>query len=65
MAMRLMNRVGAMGSAFDRQIAQFMQGPPAAARQELEAAGISIPWGTDFAMVKGSGFCAAAYSKYS
>jgi len=60
-AMKLMGREREMGAAFYRMVEQWMEGPPAAARAELEAAGIKLPWGTDYAVVRGVGFCVAAW----
>ena len=44
-AMRLMNKEHAVGSAFVRGVLdQWMVGPPAAARQQLADAGMVLPW---------------------
>lgn len=65
LAMRLMHREAAIGPAFVRMVEQWMQGPPAAARTELVAEGIALPWGTDYSVVRGAGFCAAAWRRYA
>jgi hypothetical protein len=64
LAMRLMGRTRAMGVAFDGMVSQWMASPPAAADTQLRAVGLALPWNTDFATVRGVGFCAAAWRKH-
>ena len=65
LAMRLIGRVREMGVHFDAMISQFMRGPDSSARQALDAAGISIPWGLDYSVDRGVGFCAASWKKHA
>jgi len=60
-AMKLMGREREMGAAFYRMVEQWMEAPPAEAQAQLEAAGIKLPWGTDYAVARGVGFCRAAW----
>ncbi len=62
LAMRLMGLEREMGHGLVQMINQWMDGPPAAANAQLLAVGITLPWGTDYALVKGVGFCAAAWN---
>jgi hypothetical protein len=61
LAMHLMGREREMGTAFYRMVHQWMDAPPAAAQAQLIAAGITLPWGTDYSLVRGAGFCRAAW----
>ncbi|MBK8168150.1 MAG: hypothetical protein IPK64_19560 [bacterium] len=61
LAMRLMGLQREMGSAFIGAIAQWMEGPPAAAVEELRALGMTWPWGTDYTVGPGAGVCADAW----
>jgi hypothetical protein len=65
LAMRLLGRTRQMGASFDGMVAQFMQGPPPWAEAQLHASGIAIPWGRDYSVSRGAGFCAAAWRQYS
>lgn len=65
LAMQLMGREDAIGRPMVRMVQQFMQGPPADARAQLVDAGLSIPWGTDYSLDRGAGFCAAAWRRYA
>ena len=60
----LLGRPREMGVHLDTMVSQWMQGPPPVAQAQLEAAGIRLPWGTDYALVKGTDFCAAAWGKH-
>lgn len=60
-AMRKLGRTGEWSTSADAMVAQWMEGPPPAARQQLQAAGLALPWSTDYALVRGAGFCAAAW----
>jgi len=48
MAMNLMGLKKAIGRDYVDGIKQFMTGPPQSAKDEIAAAGFSIPWGTDY-----------------
>lgn len=61
LAMQLIGREAQMGNMV-QTVRQFMQGPPAAANQQLRAAGHDIPWGQDYATP--AGFCATAWKLY-
>lgn len=61
LAMRLMGLQREIGSAFIGAIAQWMEGPPAAAVEELRALGMTWPWGTDYTVGPGAGVCADAW----
>ncbi len=61
LAMRLLGRTREMGTAFDGLVGQWMAGPPTWADAQLRAVGITLPWGSDYAMARGAGFCAAAW----
>lgn len=63
LAMRLLGRTREMGVSLDAMVEQWMRGPPAEADADLRAAGIVLPWGRDYSMVRGAGFCAAAWRK--
>ena len=65
LTMRLLGRTRELGAAFDAMIDQWMQGPPAAARAQLELVGIRLPWQTSYSMVKGGGLCEAAWRRYA
>jgi hypothetical protein len=65
LAVRLMGRTRQMGWIFDRMVEQWMQGPPAEAQEALQAADVTIPWGTDYSIVRGLGMCAAAWRQYA
>jgi hypothetical protein len=64
LAMRLMGRTREWSAQADAMVAQWMAGPPAAAKAQLDAAGLTFPWGTDYALVKGAGLCAAAWKAH-
>ena len=61
LAMRLLGRTREWGTSADAMVAQWMTGPPSEADAELRAAGIVLPWGSDYAVVRGADFCAAAW----
>lgn len=61
LAMRLMGLERQMGEAHAGMVEQWMQGPPPAARAELEAIGIVLPWGSDYSLGGGGGLCSAAW----
>lgn len=65
LAMRLLRREASMGRSYMRFVEQFMQGPPELAQAELQAAGIHVPWGRDYSVCRGAGFCAAAWRRYA
>lgn len=65
LAMRLLGRTREWGTHADAMVAQWMQGPPASSQAQLQASGIQLPWGSDYALVKGAGFCATAWRKYA
>jgi hypothetical protein len=61
LAMRLMGRQREMGSSYIGMIAQWMEGPKPMDVAALAAAGLSYPWGTDYAVGPGRGMCADAW----
>lgn len=61
LAMRLMGLQREMGSAFVGAVAQWMDGPPAEAVDELRAQGMTFPWGSDYTVGPGAGVCATAW----
>ena len=61
LAMRLMGLQRQMGPAFIGMVAQWMEGPPAAAVADLRNAGMTFPWGEDYTVGPGSGVCAKAW----
>lgn len=64
LAMKLLGREREMGADFIRFIEQWMRGINLSADAQLRAAGIVLPWGTDYASVRGAGFCSAAWRSY-
>lgn len=64
LAMRLIGRTREWSAAADGMIAQFMAGPPAAARDALTAAGCRVVWGRDWHPGRGAGTQAAAWRVY-
>lgn len=68
LAMRLMGLEREMGTAFCGMIRQWMSGPDALAigsNAVMQAAGVDLPWGTDYSVSRAVGFCAEAYRKYA
>lgn len=63
LAMRLLGRTREWGAHADAMVAQWMAGTPIEADAELRAAGIVLPWGRDYSLVRGAGFCAAAWRR--
>jgi hypothetical protein len=61
LAMHLMGREREMGTAFYRMIHEWMYAPPSAAQAQISAVGIVLTWRTDYALVRGAGFCRAAW----
>jgi len=61
LSMRLIGRTREWSAAADGMIAQFMDGPPAAARDALTAAGCRVVWGRDWHPGRGAGTQAAAW----
>lgn len=64
LAMKLFNCTNVMGRYHYDMVRQWMDGPPAEHLQRLNSLGIAVPWGTDYALVKGAGMCAAAWRHY-
>ena len=62
--MRLLGRTREWSPSADAMVQQWMSGPPAGADAQLRAAGIALPWGTDYSLSRGAGFCAAAWRHY-
>lgn len=65
LAMRLIGRSREWSTAADGMIAQFMAGPPPAARDALTAAGCRVVWGRDWHPGRGAGTQAAAWRVYA
>lgn len=63
LAMRLMGLEHQYGRAAIGMARQWMQGPPAEARQALVAAGVNMPWGEAFAVSRGRGFVEAVWNR--
>ena len=61
LAMHLCHLDVEMGVNYMGMMKQWMDGPPAAAQEELLQAGIDIPWGTDYALDRGGDFCKRAW----
>lgn len=65
LGMRLLGRSAAMGANFDGMIDQFMGPVRSQMITDLSAVGISIPWGTDYAIDRGLDFCMKAWLAYA
>jgi hypothetical protein len=64
LAMRLMKKTKEMGVYMDKMIEQWMNPVPEIV-QPIQQAGINLPWGTDYAVSKGSTFCEKAWKQYA
>jgi hypothetical protein len=64
LAMRLMRLKNQMGLYMDKMVEQWMNPLPEIANQIADA-GITLPWGTDYAVSKGGSFCEKAWRKYA
>ena len=63
LAMRLLGRTREWSTDGHAMVTQWMSGPPPQADAQLRGVGITLPWGTDYALSKGVGFCAAAWRR--
>lgn len=64
LAMQLMGLSYEMGESFMGAIKQWMEGPPADARQQLMSLGINLPWGRSYAIGLPDQFCAEAWRNH-
>lgn len=65
LGMYLMGRTLEMGVNHFNMVKQYMDGPPEDVNSTLISLGITIPWGTDYAVCKGLKFCSESWKRYS